>query len=288
LAGEFGRAGVPDVIHANGTSALNVVAPVARRFDVPVLVHVHASRVSSESRVALKSWLRLGTRIELLPVSEFSRGLLEGAGIDRYVSGVLPNPVETRFFDVERRPRDSRFRVGFVGLNDPMKGLHLLIDIADQLRDEPIEWRVYGTNPDQRGEYLQRCLAEIAKRDLWDVIRWQGKIDDASQAYAEMDVLLVPSLRESFSRVAAEGMATGLPVVAARSSGLSEVVWEDVSGLFFDRALPDLAGEHIRHLMADEGFRMRLAEGARRAARRFDITRVGPMLEEHYRRVARI
>jgi len=46
------------------------------------------------------------------------------------------------------------------------------------------------------------------------------------------DVLVAPSVYEPFGIVALEGMATGVPVVASKVGGLSEVIEHDRTGLF--------------------------------------------------------
>lgn len=280
---QYGR--LPMLIHANGLSALNLAAPAARRLKVPVLVHFHASEVSRRSRLALKAWARWGVRIELLPVSEFSRGLLEGMGVGRLIGGTLPNPVDCGAFQVARNGPGIPFRVGFVGQRDARKGLHLLIEVADQLRGNDIAWHVFGTDLSQGGGYLNGCLADIAERGLWPIINWHGKVADPAEAYSQVDALLVPSLKESFSRVAVEGMASGLPVVATRIPGLSEVVWEGMSGLLFDPEVPAEAAQHIKSIASSDDMRSKLAAGAMEAARRFDVRVVGDTLEAHYRRI---
>lgn len=57
------------------------------------------------------------------------------------------------------------------------------------------------------------------------------------QVYARTRVLLVPSANESWGRVAVEAMASGIPVVAAQTNGLSECLAE--AGIFAERG--DLA-----------------------------------------------
>lgn len=53
------------------------------------------------------------------------------------------------------------------------------------------------------------------------------------EVYARTRVLLTPSAHESWGRVAAEAMASGIPVVAAPTPGLSECLAE--AGIFADR-----------------------------------------------------
>ena len=95
--------------------------------------------------------------------------------------------------------------------------------------------------------------------------------------------MLIPSLKESFGRVAIEGMASGLPVIAPRISGLSEVVWDGVSGMLYE---PDCLEEAASHLRPGRvGCTVAGAIALRRApeaVRRFDISVVGATLLRHY------
>ncbi len=272
------------LIHANGLSGLNLVAPVALRLRALVLVHYHDFRMLPRSRAHLAVWRRLGTRMRFFPVSDFSRGLLEGTSIRDLVGGVLPNPIDCATFRSSRDGPRRPFRVGFVGSKAPRKGLHRLIRIAHHLRDEDVEWCVYGISSTIRSPYVDRCRDTLRELGLDDKVRWLGATEDVSDAYEGVDALLVPSddRGESFSRVAIEGMASGLPLVATRIQGLSEVVWDGVSGLLFDPHHPEEGAEKLRQVIQSPDLRKALSTGAERAAFRFDLSTVGGMLEGFY------
>jgi glycosyltransferase involved in cell wall biosynthesis len=277
------REGEGMLIHANGLSALNLVAPLARRVDAPVLVHFHASEISARSRAFLGMWQRIGVRMVFHPVSTFSRGLLEAAGVRTPVRGILPNPIERTGQGVQRAGPQRPFRVGWMGSKSPRKGLHRLVQIAALLRAEAVEWHLYGVDlTGSRTPYVKRCRAEIAVRGLDDRIRWCGKVEDTRSAYDRMDALLLSSERESFARVAIEAMARGVPVVASRVGGVPEAVRDGASGLLFDPGSPGQAATHLRSLMHDPALWLALSSTAFRMADRFDVTTVGPMLERFY------
>jgi glycosyltransferase involved in cell wall biosynthesis len=277
------------LMHANGLSALNLVIPIARYRNVPVLVHFHAYVMTPRDRAHLLAWKRLGIRASFMPVSEFGRGLLEATVVKDSIAGVLPNPIEFRLDGRNSDRRTRPFRIGYVGGRDIRKGLHILIEIADLLRDEDVEWWIYGVDPDlpqHRTPYALDCLADAAQRGL-DNLVWCGRFDDPQQPYRSMDALLVPSIKESFGRPALEGMASGLPVVATRVAGLSEVVWDGVSGVLFDPDDPAEGARRLRAIVRDASLRRELAAGAARRADQFDIATVGKSLEDVYRRLLR-
>ena len=58
--------------------------------------------------------------------------------------------------------------------------------------------------------------------------------DDLAAAYASADVFVFPSTTDTLGMAMLEALASGLPVVAARSGGSSEVVGDGESGLLYE------------------------------------------------------
>jgi glycosyltransferase involved in cell wall biosynthesis len=170
-----------------------------------------------------------------------------------------------------------------MGSTSPIKGLHHLVRIASLLRDEAVEWHLYGIDPRRTPTpYVERCLAEIRGSDLIDRIVWRGIVNDPGPAYERMHALLVPSERENSPRVAIEAMAHGVPVVAARVGGVPEVISDGDSGLLFTPACPEEAAARLRSLVNDPSLWEELSGSAVRSAERFDVTAIGVMLERFY------
>lgn len=273
----------PVLLHANGLSGLNLVAPVARQLDAPVFVHFHASEIAPRSRAFLQVWKTVGVRMAFFADSCFSRGILEATGVRALVGGVLPDPMDLATFAVEREGPRRPFRVGFVGSKSPNKGLHRLVAIARLLRDEQIEWHLYGIDLERnRTPYVEQCLGELERVGLADKIRWYGQVEDTRDVYARMDALLLPSGQENIPRVALEAMASGLPVVATRVGSVPEAVWDGVAGGLFDPRNPEEGAERLRRIATDSDLWRELSAGAVRAASRFDVSAVGRLLERFY------
>ncbi len=95
---------------------------------------------------------------------------------------------------------------------------------------------------------------------------------------------VVPSIGpEPFGLVALEAMAFGRPVVASRIGGLQELVEDGRSGLLVEPGNPNALRDAIARIIADDGLRLRLGEGARLRASRFAADRVVPDIERLYR-----
>jgi glycosyltransferase involved in cell wall biosynthesis len=65
------------------------------------------------------------------------------------------------------------------------------------------------------------------------------------------DVLVVPSIYEPFGIVALEGMATGVPVVASRVGGLTEIIDHDRTGIFVYPRDPESIAWGIGKILSD-------------------------------------
>lgn len=283
LAREF-RGKKELLFHANGLSALNLIAPVAHQLNAPVAIHFHASEIGARAGAALKVWKRLGVTMRFFPVSDFNRKLLNNAGVGHLVGGVLPNPLECSDYHLDRPRTHEPFRVGFVGSNLPNKGLDLFVRIASRLADENVEWHVFGIDiPGDLNNYVSKCMSAITDAGLRERFKWRGVAEVPADAYPTIDAVVIPSRRESFSRVALEGMAAGVPVVASRIPGITETVEEGVSGMLFDLNNPAEAATHLLAVMKDSGLREKFLSHGYRRAQQFDISRVAPILEAFYR-----
>lgn len=123
--------------------------------------------------------------------------------------------------DYRTRPGD---RVTLVNLNLD-KGGEVFWRLAERMPDVKFLGvrGAYGQQVERRGGLPN---VEVIDHMPGDRMR--------DEVYARTRILLVPSANESWGRVAAEGMASGIPVVAAPTPGLSECLAE--AGIFAERA----------------------------------------------------
>jgi glycosyltransferase involved in cell wall biosynthesis len=154
---------------------------------------------------------------------------------------VLPHPVAVR----PRGPQAPRtpVRFGFVGPLARHKGIEVLRAAATAAGIEPV--LVGPGDPPGFGE-------------------WVGEVEHGviEQALAGIDVLVVPSLApESFSLVAHEAQALGIPVVASSIGALPEVVEHGVNGLLVPPGKPRALAQALRQL-SDPDEVARLQSGA--------------------------
>src|SRR5258707_6683666 len=75
---------------------------------------------------------------------------------------------------------------------------------------------------------------------------------------ARADVFALTSRYEGFGNVLVEAMACGVPVVATRSAGTSEIVRDGVDGVLVDRHEPSAVADALERVLLDAPFAERL------------------------------
>jgi len=107
------------------------------------------------------------------------------------------------------------------------------------------------------------------------------------QALAIADVCIIPSDYESFSLVAIEAQAAGVPVVTSNVGGLKHVVLEGKTGLFLkDRTMAEIV-EKTSSLLKNERLRSEMGSNAKKHARNFSWDLVTDRLLEVYEETVR-
>jgi len=99
-------------------------------------------------------------------------------------------------------------------------------------------------------------------------VHWLGRRDSAIPYLAAADLVVHPSLRESFGIAVMEAMSLSKAIVATRTGGIPEVVGD--AGLLVEPAAPEALADAIRRLLQEPDLRSELARrAAEEIARRY-------------------
>ena len=249
------RDGDPDVVWIN--SLYNPWAALGARLSGrPVVWHLHEYPLPEP--LGLATALLVGaTATGVAAISRFvADGWRRYPWLRRRIA-VLPNPLLDPAEPVGTP--DRPFTVGYVGQLEPRKRVTDLVRAVARLPDD-VHAVIVGDGKD-------RPATEAVIRDgrAGHRIRLAGYRDDVRAQLARFHCVAIPSLREPFGLVALEAMAAGVPVVAARSGALPEVLGD--AALYHDPGDPHDLADQIRKLKADPDLRADLVEtGQRRVA----------------------
>ncbi len=165
--------------------------------------------------------------------------LLETGAFDAHTFLYSDNGLRTDHVQaLAKRPDEAgRIRFGFVGSLVWYKGVEVLLEAMARLRDPRAALHVYGAFDPQHDEHHARLaeLTELAER-AGSQVEFHGRFDNSqlSEVYAQIDVLVVPSLWWENSPITIhEAFLTKTPVVASNIGGMAEYVRDGVDGLHF-------------------------------------------------------
>ena len=128
---------------------------------------------------------------------------------------------------------------GFLGRIVPEKGLELILESLTSL--DLSNWRI-----DMAGSGDERYHAYLEDRFRDERIRWLGWTEP-NAVYQSVDYVVLPSLwHEPLSRTVLEAFSHGVPVIASRRGGNTELVREDVNGFLFDPERPESLAAVLR------------------------------------------
>lgn len=263
-------------IHANGLAELNLAVLPALVARCRVVVWVHEWEVSVWTRRLAPLWRVLAPTARFAAVSEHSRQMLLS---DKIVSPdrvtVVSNPIDPDDVAAGNEPdHHSRVRVAYVGTPALYKGFHLLPAIVRAAEGSDIDWWAFA-GPDRM---MPETFAEL--RDLG--VSLPGKVQDVRRIYGTSDIVVVPSLHESFGRVAAEAMANGIPVVASNLPPLRDLLGDDEAGLLAPAGDVAAFAAAVTRLALDPALRTTLGMEGLARSRRFDPARVTNQLMDLY------
>lgn len=199
-------------------------------------------------------FVRLSHRV--IAVSEAARDALVSnrsglASKFTVIHNGIPEPSGTIDIKAELGlPATSRV-IGAVGRFDPVKGFEDLIESLPRIHETCGHATHVVIAGEPGGAALEqtydRSLKALAARLAPDHVHFLGFRRDAARLVGSFDILAVPSIvrktpkgvwAEGFGRVAAEAMAFGVPVIAARTGGLPEIVIDGVTGYLISPGSP--------------------------------------------------
>ncbi len=147
--------------------------------------------------------------------------------------------------------------------NDPRKGFHLLIPALNLLSKIPSQ---------VEKELVIFGIAEPKTPiEVSLPVRYLGKFyDDLSLklVYSAADVMVVPSMQESFGQTASEALACGTPVVAFNATGLKDVIAHQQDGYLAEPFVVEDLAKGIDWVLEEPTRHRELRDHARQKAER--------------------
>ncbi len=167
-----------------------------------------------------------------------------------------------------------------VGRIDPTKNQLFSVEQMPSVRERHRDATLVLVGPATDAEYLERVLARIAELGLEERVLLTGALPSGDPRLVGLlelaDVLLLPSLSETFGLVIIEAWAAGTPVLASKTSGAIELLGAgEERGRLFDRSEPEGFHARLDEIVAKtDRTRAGVSAGRRLARERYATDRV--------------
>ncbi len=277
------------VVHGSSTLSAKHAALLGKLLGIPSVVHVRDQLPPGFSVYFI--WLRMADRV--IAISRAVLRRVQDAAVAR--AGLIYNGIDAERFarpgdGAELRSEYGLTRntpvVGMVGRFSFEKGVPDFLESAALVsRDIPeARFMIAGDAVFPGNRPLQDEAVKLAGNPLLrERVIFTGEREDIEALYAALDVVIVPSRREGFGRVAAEAGAAGKPVVATAVGGLPEIIADGETGILVPPRNPAAMAAAVIGLLRDGDLRRAMGGKARkRVGDFFDIRRTAAETENLY------
>jgi phosphatidylinositol alpha 1,6-mannosyltransferase len=245
-----------------------VVASVHTRFDT-YLAYYHLQALEPLARALMR---RFYHRCEIvLAPAQSTAAILRAQRMNRDIQ-TWARGIDRDQFNPERRDMawrrsigiaDDEMVIAFLGRIVMEKGLDVFADAIHAFATFGQKHRVLVIGEGPARPWFEQQLPDA-------IFIGQQTGSDLARALASADVFLNPSITEAFGNVTLEAMASGLPVVAAESTGATNLVRHGDTGLLVDGTDPDEFAEALAAYARDQALRRRHGEAGFAVAKTMD------------------
>jgi glycosyltransferase involved in cell wall biosynthesis len=278
----------PDLVHSNSLKAGVYGSLAARLAGVPMIWHVR-DRIEEDylPRPAVTLVRRMTRYLATAVVANSNSTMQTLAAPSKpvVIYSVLPEVMNHVPLGV--RPVGGPLNFGIVGRLAPWKGQDVFLRAfarafpRGEERATVVGAALFGE--DEFARELPRLADSLGIANRVDL---RGHRTDVWDELSRIDVLVHASVTpEPFGQVILEGMAAGVPVIAARAGGPAEILRHGVTGVLYEPAEVDELAGAMRGML-DPALRERLSAAARGDLGPYSPPAVAGQLQELYERVA--
>lgn len=260
------------IFHGWTSRAFEWVVLLSLLNDGVAMGSVHESPVAYFHRFFRKKLIRLGMS-RLDKCVYVSRALMDLCGSYSNECLIIRNGLPN--MEPKAKVVENMVNIGFLGVNALGKGVEVLARVIIAMRDEPVQWHLFGQSSDE----TEAILRQIESHKQPNKVVFHG-FQQSSLIFGNLDIVFHPSVAfDAFPTVLIESARAGIPVVASRMGGVEEIVVHEETGLLYDLGEEKKAVDLLTELVRSKEKREQMGF---RARRRFESCfRVEEMLNKY-------
>lgn len=280
--------GKPDVILCHYGSVALRVLPVARRFNIPVVVHFHGNDISSSLRDKYYRWsLTQNAKhfASAVVVGSRQREDALALGFDDKNTFLIPCGAPSEQFTPKEYYNNDVIQYITVSRLVPWKGVDYVIKAFARLYQEKLNVVLHVVGGGEQQESLITLCRELG---VESAVKFYSELapEGVHSLMKQSDVFIQHSLDymtgwyEGFGVSVTEACLTGLPVIVTNSGGLSDQIQDRVNGLVVEQKSVDSTYQAMKELFQNEELRSTLGKSARdKALVEYDATMLSLKLQ---------
>lgn len=206
------------------------------------------------------------------PSQAMKKWIVENWKMDAAKVEVIPNLYEpsAALLSIPINKKSANKQIVFFGRLNVLKGLVNASKAMKVILKKYKEWQFLVIGDDGPGPEPNSSMREWMKRELKMVMDRVTFMDGIAYEWlpekiAAADIVLLPSLFESFSYTAAEAMAAGKAIIGSANAGMAGLITDQETGLLVNPLSVAEITKALETLMGDEALRHRLAMNARQS-----------------------
>lgn len=252
------------LVHNHLYAPMIISALASIKAGVPVIWHFHGHHFEVR-KLPLNLLSKLPTvKHAIFVCAALARYFEENYSFPKKKIEVVYNSSQCRRLP-ELKPKDSTFRIGFIGRLVKLKRVEYLIAVAAHLKKEGItdfEVLLAGDGPER--ETLEALAKE---RGVAREVKFLGFRSDIESLYNQFDLFVLPSEEEALSLALIDAGRVALPSLAFDVGGNKEIIKKGETG-YIVSDLEELK-EKVSRLCRDEQLRKKLGKQAEEHTRIF-------------------
>ena len=295
-----------DIIHVHHFDlSCPYVYLLKKMFKIPIISTVHASLLIDREYLKFRSnfkepfrWLlrifpilwfetkSIQSSDYLITVSKNLEDLCKSLRKDDHII-TIPNAINLHQFNPDIKPENfeiEEFKILCPGRISPEKGQLYLVDALKIVREKlPAQVIFMGS---EHANVLHSLKNRIHFLKLDEFIHFlpAQPYESIPCYYKAADLIVIPSLSESFGLAILENMALGNVVVASNVGGIPNLIEDKKTGLLVPPANPQLLAEAIILALTDAQLRENIKKNAIEKAQEYDIQTIVLDVERCYRK----
>lgn len=216
----------------------------------------------------------------IITLNDLDKIRLIDLDVDKKSIKMIPNNVNPDKFSpadiAEKRKLKNKYNISanlpiicYVGLICHRKGIHILIEAAENLIAKGIEFRLILAGPYRNAaEIEENYVSKMRQKEKVNhpFIHFLGRIDNIEEIYKISDIFVLPSFAEGMPGVLLEAMSSKLTCICSDIDGINDVIKNNENGILFKAGDVLALTNKMEEMLVNKQHRAQIAYQARETA----------------------